>query len=769
MNKIIPFNRLLPRKSIAKVSLVLLLAVAIIVASMRLTINMTEKQMSDYAESEVEYTSAAIKELTDDMFITDNWIFNTFLSGMTMIDCQFDSLSGEFKVRHTIDSKTLSQLTTTDVYRRLKSFMEYNDDYLDAIMIFEPHVLKDAPDGIAAAIYSFGDNEYNLLDEVDIFNHDLYKAVKEYDRPRRTTDFVGKDSTWVMTTAIPLFDEKGTIVGEFWVDWDHHHTSQELHQTTLNNSMMLAIIDNDCRIIASYDSVNNGRQLLDVAREIDKSAGVDQWYDDVAEHVKHNNYNAFKSELEDGTYITYVSPIEKTDYKILFVKSEDQIYRVTHKFIQWSNIVMLISILLISLCLIYIFHVFKRKNDENGRMESELSMASEIQRGILPKNPTLINDDDSSSRPFNIFGFQRQAKSVGGDLYDFVQRGNHLHFCIGDVSGKGMPAALVMTELCSLYRYIIRNSQDPQEIVTLMNKAIMERSDDSMFCTLCVGVLDLTTGMLEYCNAGHNPPIFISSQESELTDSVRFLKVIPNMPIYAFDDYAYKKEQIQLKRGDRLFFYTDGVTEARNLKDEFYGDKAILSIIKRLYHQPFNTLVDGVLTDLKAFTQKAEQNDDITMLCVEYRVTPSTTSDALCAPRGGFPKTLYYDNIKDKVTEIVDAIIETYGMEKDMRFRLALEEPIQNISDYAYETDGPLWVESERTRSDDDKSLISITLIDAGKPFNPLETDSPDLFVPLEKRDVGGLGIHFTRTIMSEVTYTYEDNKNKLNLKYTEE
>lgn len=220
------------------------------------------------------------------------------------------------------------------------------------------------------------------------------------------------------------------------------------------------------------------------------------------------------------------------------------------------------------------------------------------------------------------------------------------------------------------------------------------------------------------------------------------------MPIYAFENYCYQKESLQMSRGDRLFVYTDGVTEARNKDNRFYGDEATLSIVKKLKDKPFETMVSGVLASLKSFTRRAEQNDDITILCVEYK---------------GYDPThhLHFGSVKNEVVAIVDALIKTCQASSDMRLRLALEEAVQNVADYAYPEDGYLDVNIERM-----DGFLCITLCDGGTPFNPLEVEKPKFDLPIEQRDLGGLGIHFVRNIMDDITYKFENQQNKLTLKY---
>ena len=750
----------LRRSDITKVSLSLLLAVTIIVASMEVAIQMTEKRLKEYAQMEAQQNQANTHQLANELFVSDYWVFNSFVTGFADIQCELDNPSDDIEIRYTIDSKTLNFMTVKQIYKKLRAFLAYNEDYYSAVMIFEPNIIPDAPQGIAAMVFAEDTVCHNLFDDINVYEHDLYKRVRYYDRPLRSSGHIMQDRLWVMTTAVPFFDETGRFIGEFWVDWNHHRTSQILSMHNLGADVSIAIIDSDCNIVAGANDINNARSVRDVAleRENDKEL-VDRWLKDVQEHVQRNDSCMFQSQLGNDVYQTFLSPIRGSDYTLLFVKSEKQIYSEARRYTWLTNIIMLASILFVVACLVYIFHIFKRKNDENSRMSSELDLASTIQRSILPKNPS---NALSLSNPLNyeVFGFLRPAKSVGGDLYDFAQKGDYLHFCIGDVSGKGMPAALVMTELCSLYRYISSHISEPQNIVTQINNALMERSDDSMFSTLFVGVLNLHTGVLEFCNAGHNPPILIRGQEVQgvqVESSPSYMPVKPNMPICAFADWQYQKETIQLHSGDRLFLYTDGVTEAKDENDHFFGSKATLASISRLHDLPFDQLVQGMVGEIRAFTGKAEQNDDIAMLCVEYDGRQEVQS----VPR---VQELHFDTVKNRVTEIVDSILDACNLKDDMRFRLAIEEPIQNIADYAYTADGSLDVEISILSSL--TSHLIVTIIDHGIPFNPLESQAPDLTTPIAEREIGGLGIHFTKQIMEDISYKYENNQNILTLKY---
>lgn len=734
-------NKLSLRKSIVRVALALILTVAILAIYMQISIQMTKDKLEKYAEIESQQKASSLKIITNMIFMSNEWVVNSFLAGVANMSFQYDSTYKDVVCKYICEDDVVKTFTINDIYKKLESFISYNNEFYSAAMVFEPGVIKDAPNGVAAVAYSHDSIGENINIDDEFFNSGFYESVKEFGGIKIQDGMLSADSLMVVMMAHPLYNEAGTIIGEFWLEIEADFYTYMLETYMVDKDVISAIIDDDCKVISCVYEKYNGKNLSDIIVNESNSPNLYGWLNDLQSHLMLKKSCHFRNEIFNEKYMTYLSPIRNTTFNLLTIKPEKKIYSAVKHFTMVSIGIMSVSILLISICLIYIFFIFKRKNDESNRMENELDVASEIQRGILPPNP-----QNTDNQQYDIYGFQRPAKSVGGDLYDFVQKGDFLHFCIGDVSGKGMPAALVMTELCSLYRYIICYHSDPQEIVTLINKAVMERSDDSMFCTLFVGVLNLKTGMLEFCNAGHNPPIFIGKENSE----INYLKIKPNMPIYAFENFKYQKESLLLKTGDRLFVYTDGVTEAKNESNEFMGNEFTLKLIQKVKNQPFNLLIDNFIKDLRAFTGKAEQNDDITILCVEYKGANDCVS-------------LHYEKVKDNVTKIVDDVVDNCGLDDDMKFRLAIEEPVQNIADYAYETDGAVDIEISKII---DNKIIEITLIDNGKAFNPLESKLPDLSVPIEEREIGGLGIFLTRKIMEEVAYEYVNQQNRLKLKY---
>lgn len=242
------------------------------------------------------------------------------------------------------------------------------------------------------------------------------------------------------------------------------------------------------------------------------------------------------------------------------------------------------------------------------RIESELRIAREIQMGMIPKIfPPFPDRED-----IDLYATLKPAKEVGGDLYDFFIEGDVLYFTIGDVSGKGVPASLLMAVTRSLFRNMAPHVQEASRIAESLNNSISAGNESSMFVTLFVGILDLKTGRLHYCNAGHNAPVFLSSGKAE------WLPVLPNLPLGLLEGFGYREQEIVLPGDATLFLYTDGVTESENTAKELFSEDRLIEFLKKQIHEAPTVLVNGMMSEIDKHAAGAEQSDDITMLCLRY-------------------------------------------------------------------------------------------------------------------------------------------------------
>ena len=233
------------------------------------------------------------------------------------------------------------------------------------------------------------------------------------------------------------------------------------------------------------------------------------------------------------------------------------------------------------------------------RIESELRIARDIQKRMLPHVFPKRRDVD-------IYAMMTPAREVGGDLYGYTLLGDQLYFCVGDVSGKGVPAALFMAEVTRMFRTLVDGRLAPETIATRLNHALTEDNEQGMFVTMFIGLIDLNTGHMEYCNAGHNPPLL----------NGEYMKMEANAPIGLWSDLEYEGEEIDDMHGKTLFVYTDGINEAENANKEQFGDERLQALLKKdlgTARQTSETIHKAV----EDFVGEAEPSDDLTKMCIK--------------------------------------------------------------------------------------------------------------------------------------------------------
>ena len=241
-------------------------------------------------------------------------------------------------------------------------------------------------------------------------------------------------------------------------------------------------------------------------------------------------------------------------------------------------------------------------------MENELNVARKIQMSMIPNRfPPFPKRND-----VDIYGSLTPAKTVGGDLFDFFIRDDRLFFCIGDVSGKGVPAALMMTVVHYLFRSISAHFDQPDRIVEIMNDCLAADNKSLMFCTFLLGVLDLKSGVLKYCNAGHEAPYIIHS-------TIERMPVDSNMALGVMEGMSFSPQEIKLKENSLLLLYTDGLTDATNPDGKLFGKERVDEVLRRALDEGIGNASEyiGRLTEVvAAYVKDAPQTDDLTMLAI---------------------------------------------------------------------------------------------------------------------------------------------------------
>ena len=290
------------------------------------------------------------------------------------------------------------------------------------------------------------------------------------------------------------------------------------------------------------------------------------------------------------------------------IHSEDEMQRLHHSFSTMQQ------------SLARQMEELKQVNEAKGRLEGELKVARDIQLSMLPK--PLNSKFSTLNSHLDLYGSLTPAREVGGDLYDFIIRDGKLFFCIGDVSGKGVPAALVMATTLCQFRIAASHVDDVAKIVTYINKNTCEGNDTCIFVTFFAGMLDLSTGQLRCCNAGHNKPIVIGNGQLKMDngqlsmENGQFLDAKPNLPLGVSEDVTYEAKEFTLEAGAMLFLYTDGLTEAMTRLHEQFGRERLMGQLQG--GVDCKGQVDGMTEAVHQFVGDAPQSDDLTMLAIRY-------------------------------------------------------------------------------------------------------------------------------------------------------
>ena len=384
-------------------------------------------------------------------------------------------------------------------------------------------------------------------------------------------------------------------------------------------------------------------------------------------------------------------------------------------------------------------------------MEDELNVAKEIQMSMLPLTfPAFPNRDE-----IDIYAKLIPAREVGGDFYDFYFLDeNHLCFVMGDVSGKGVPAALMMAVTKTLLKSRAGNDKSTASILTHVNNEIAKDNDAYMFITVFMAILNTNTGELVYSNAGHNPSYVISKETKEITK----LGDLHGPVVGAMEDMTYKETQLFLKTNDIVLAYTDGVTESQNINEELFSDARFEELLKTGEYVSSKTLTNLIIESVKEFEGDADQFDDITVMAIEYCQNPKKVSSINSSIK-----------IKNDLKEIAIAIewFEAFGLENKMafviiqKFNIAFDELLNNIISYSYNDEDEHFIDIDIELKDE---RLIITISDDGIPFNPFIIGPPDTTLSVEERYIGGLGIHIVKNLMDEYEYKRHVNNNIITL-----
>jgi len=498
------------------------------------------------------------------------------------------------------------------IYPILEEFVKSNPDicgcafafepyyYEDQGRWYEPYVLRDTNDSLIPIQIADSSHDYHSMT--------WYREGLEAESGRWTEPYIDNAGAqgMVCTYTIPVHNAMGELVGVFAADLSLNWLTDKF--ASENDSKEVSfLVSREGRLLACPDK----DKIMKYSLEDIKSQNSDTLIQRINKEMLSGHSGSAKVKDNNGnTRIVYYSPVGgRTGWSMAIVFSEKEMYRGLRAVAIKLQILMILGLALMVYIMWRTVRGFKRLqavSAEKERIGSELRIASNIQNGMLPKTFPPYPDLDE----LTLYGTLMSAKEVGGDLYDFYVRDHKSYFCIGDVSGKGVPASLVMAVTRSLFRSVSGQIEDPGQIVSQINNAMSEMNENSMFVTLFIGVLDLHTGELTYSNAGHCKPILLGEKPM-------FVEIDANIPVGIMPDWHYTSQHTSMKPGQTLFLYTDGLTEAETVTQEQFGEKRLMNALAKAGTAP-RPLVENIIQVVHEFVGSAEQSDDLTMLAIQF-------------------------------------------------------------------------------------------------------------------------------------------------------
>lgn len=614
------------------------------------------------------------------------------------------------------------------------------DYYPEKGRLYQPCSYRDGQN-IDTYLYDVEKYDYT---KIDYFYYAVDNDTAYWSEPYRDPDDL---SVSLVTYNFPVHDENHRVVGIVGVD--------------LDAAWLGSVLNAHHQYPSSYDLLLSGKGKL--------ICGPD------ASEVKHQEVKEMVAMLNDSTlerslsdsgkstiltfkdtgdgekgYVFYTSYKPISPWQVATVSYEDEVFEPLIQMRRWNGLLAVFGLLILSFIIMRSAKSIRQlrvANADKQRIDNELMIARNIQMDMLPeKYPPFPDRDD-----LDLYGSLVPAKMVGGDLYDFFIRDEKLYFCIGDVSGKSVPAALVMAVTHSLFLSISSHESHPARIMQSINESLCRGNESNMFVTFFIGVLDLPTGIMRYCNAGHNPPFF------KVGDSVEPLPAKANLPLGVMDKMDYLLQQVDVKPETTIVLYTDGLTEAKNTKHQLYGVDRTLQVLKGCDNTTAERLVQSLTQNVNAFVDGAEPSDDLTLLAIRY--TPHEETWTLS-------RSITLDNDVAQVTELnqfVRSVTEELQLDKSLsnHIKLAVEEVVVNIMDYAYVVDTKGQVRVEALAND---KRLRFIITDSGRPFDPTSVSRADTTLTVEERPIGGLGILLVRNLMDSINYERIDGKNILRI-----
>lgn len=606
--------------------------------------------------------------------------------------------------------------------------------------LFEPYALRtDSGDIVAEQIA--GENFDYTRDGFyrDIINNKAQDWVGPYDDKYLNQRLI--------TYAVPIYEKKtGDTVAVFGIDIDTRYLADALNKHHLYPSSYDVLLTEEGELIAGSANPAMEKNVEHVVNIINDSSVTKR---------QSSNGRTTIAEFHDPDngekcYVFYANFRGQPHWQIATVYYDNEVYGDLRRLRVYMLQLMLAVFAVLGFIVWRFFRNSMRLQKSLLRQErigSELKIARNIQAKMLPN----IFPPFPERNDIDLYGLLIPAREVGGDLFDFFIRDEKLFFCIGDVSGKGVPAAMVMAVTRSLFRSASTHENNPSRIMHTLNETLCQGNDSNMFVTFFIGVLNLPTGRLRYCDAGHDKPIVITGS------NVHKLEAQPHLPLGVFNNFRFNTEEFILPADSTLFLYTDGLTEAKNTSHKQFTLRRVTEKLETMSTASSKQLIADMEQSVQHFVDGAEQSDDLTMLAIHY--TPQVQENVI------EEEITITNDVHQVVTlnQFVKSVLQRIGIsdKEAKQLQLAVEEAAVNIIDYAY----PAGVEGTlNLKIAYDGQLLRFVITDQGIPFDPTKQLKADTTLSAEDRPIGGLGILLIRKMMDTINYERAEHKNVLTL-----
>ena len=548
----------------------------------------------------------------------------------------------------------------------------------------------------------------------------------------------------MVTYSMPLKDKDGRVAAVITADISLDWLTELVGNIKVYPNAFSMVVSHEGRIlVCPAESLVMKSTIHEVVRTMDDTIALSA----LNRAMLAGESGSLRVKEKGVSSEVFFSPVERTGWSLSIVIPDNEIYSGIKRIGLMVTVLQIVGLLLIVLLLYLVITNMLRNqklSSQKERIEGELKIASDIQMSMVPK----IFPPFPERKDIDMSATIVPAKEVGGDLYDFYIRDEKLFFCVGDVSGKGIPASLVMAVTRSLFRTLSAHEASPQRILTSMNNSMSETNESNMFVTFFCGVLDMKTGHMRYCNAGHNAPVM-------LTDHISFLPVEPNLPLGVMPGAHFREQEIDFKYDDAIFLYTDGLTEAENAQHELFGEERMKAALHG--RRSADEHMENMKAKVAGFVGDAPQSDDLTLLFIHYLNEK--------APERRERHLILHNDIQQipQLAEFIEKISEEKHLEQSlaMSLNLALEEAVTNVILYAYPEGSDGLVDVEALVRDKELEFI---ISDSGTPFDPTAAPEADITLGVDERKIGGLGIFLVRNIMDSVSYERKDGKNILSM-----